>query len=50
MRYYCIEAPCCYQNPKPELVLLWSSESFYCPFCERIYTPEILEKLFPNAN
>lgn len=47
MRYTCIEAPCSYQSPPPYLLLQFpETMEWKCPFCERVYSQRILDRIF----
>jgi hypothetical protein len=48
MMYKCIEAPCCYQNPVPELQLLPNGE-FECPYCKRNYDQQTLNRIYKTT-
>lgn len=44
MMFKCIEAPCCYQDPQPELQLLPGGD-FECPYCKQVYSRKLLDRI-----
>lgn len=46
--YFCVEAPCSYQEPRIVLSKL-SDGRYECPKCERIYSIEFIANLVPVA-
>ena len=55
--YNCIEAPCCYQDPKPILEYVWeptllianNKPYWECPMCKARYSQELIEKISKNG-